>query len=388
MSPEHGAARRRFIQKLLLVSGASLLPSYSWAWQPHNRLMAVHSKTVMGQLALTFELPHQPHYHIFTLKHPARLVVDFDQTDKACDLEALKKSGLFKTVRWAHHKDGKLRLVFELANAGADIHYHSKREQSGATSKMVLTLSGKGVTAALPSKRRDIVIVIDPGHGGKDPGATGKHGTHEKNVVLAIARKLKRQIDQTPGFRAVMTRDSDRFIPLMDRVKIAHRHKADVFVSVHADACTDRRVTGSSVYILSEKGASSVMARRLADRENSADLIGGISLKTKDKMLAKVLLDLSQTGTITASANLAEDLIGKLAQHEKALHRNVERAAFVVLKSPDIPSVLVETAFISNPREEKRLRTTAFQNKIATSLHQGLVDYCHTHISEQELMLS
>jgi len=185
----------------------------------------------------------------------------------------------------------------------------------------------------------------------------------------------------------IMTRDKDVFIPLLERVNIAHRHKADIFVSVHADACEDRSVRGSSVYILSNKGATSVMARRLAHRENNSDLIGGVSLNTKDNMLAKVLLDLSQTGTLQASTELATTVIGKLAKTEKVLHKRVERAAFAVLKSPDIPSALVETAFISNPHEEKKLRTKAFQNKIASALHQGIKHYCLTNIPERNLIV-
>ena len=207
-------------------------------------------------------------------------------------------------------------------------------------------------------------------------------------MVLEIGRMLKRKLDNTPGFRVVMTRDKDIFIPLRQRVNIAHKHKADVFVSVHADACDDRSVKGSSVYILSNKGASSVMARRLADRENDSDLIGGVSLKDKGSMLAKVLLDLSQTGTISASSDLAHTMIHNLAESERVLHRKVERAAFVVLKSPDIPSALVETAFISNPTQEKKLRTKAFQNKIANALHDGIKSYCLANIPERNLIIS
>lgn len=379
--------RREFIQRLLMASGAVLLSAPVLAANRSNILKAVHSSHDGKLTRLTFDLAKVPHYDVFTLSNPARLVVDLHDTTNSSNLDSLKRSGLFDNVRWAVHHDKTLRVVFDLPHQtsfdGASI---DKR-----TGHLALDFSNNLVHHAVMERhpvKRDIIVVVDPGHGGKDPGATGKYGTHEKNVVLEISRMLKRKLDNTPGFRVVMTRDKDIFIPLRQRVNIAHKHKADVFVSVHADACDDRSVKGSSVYILSNKGASSVMARRLADRENDSDLIGGVSLKDKGSMLAKVLLDLSQTGTISASSDLAHTMIHNLAESERVLHRKVERAAFVVLKSPDIPSALVETAFISNPTQEKKLRTKAFQNKIANALHNGIKSYCLANIPERNLIIS
>ncbi len=235
---------------------------------------------------------------------------------------------------------------------------------------------------------RDLVIAIDAGHGGKDPGAVGKNGTYEKDVVLKIARKLEALLEQESGYKPVLTRTSDVFLPLRERIRKARAHQADLFISIHADASPDRGATGSSVYVLSKNGASSEAARVLAERENAADLIGGVSLGDKDDLLASVLLDLSQRHTIESSHIVASRLIGELARLSDVHSDNVERAGFVVLKSPDIPSVLVETAFISNPREEERLRTDAFQNRIAQSLLSGIRKYFNEYAPEGTIVAS
>lgn len=384
------STRRTFIRRIFLASCAAVLPAPSFAML-ENELTDVRSSRTDSKGQLIFKLPHSPSYKVFMLSHPERLVVDLHQTKNGFDFKGLNKLGLFKDVRWAVHSGNSLRVVFDLDH---HIAYNSSTvRRSGHYDELVIDLTDSLVVQHKPTvqrkpEKRDIIVVIDPGHGGKDPGATGKHGTHEKDVVLSIGRMLRQKLDRSQGFKVVMTRDKDVFIPLRERVNIAHKHKADIFVSIHADACEDRRVRGSSVYILSDKGATSVMARRLANRENSADLVGGVSLKDKNNMLAKVLLDLSQTGTLQASVDLAQTVIGKLAQTEKVLHKRVERAAFVVLKSPDIPSALVETAFISNPREEKKLRTRAFQNQVANALHDGIKNYCLTNIPERNLIIS
>ena len=220
-------------------------------------------------------------------------------------------------------------------------------------------------------KPRQIVVAIDPGHGGKDPGATGFAGTREKDVVLQISKRLARLVNAEPGMRAVMTRDKDTFLTLRGRIKKARQQKADVFLSIHADAVDDRRVRGSSVYVLSKNGASSEAAKILAQRENNADVIGGVSLEGKDKVLQKVIVDLSQTATIDASAELASHLLKELRLLGKTRKR-IENAGFAVLKSPDIPSVLVETAFISNAAEERRLRSSEHQQKLANSIFRGV----------------
>jgi N-acetylmuramoyl-L-alanine amidase len=226
---------------------------------------------------------------------------------------------------------------------------------------------------------RPFTVVIDPGHGGEDPGARGRRGTHEKNVTLAISRRLKTLIDAEPGMRAVLTRDGDYFIPLAMRVEKARRVKADLFVSVHADAFMLPHARGASVFALSDRGATSAAASWLAKRENDADLIGGVSLDVKDRVLAQTLLDLSQTATINDSLRLGRSVLEELGEVNTLHKPHVEQAGFAVLKAPDIPSILVETAFISNPDEEKRLNDQSYQDKVARAILAGIKRYAEKH---------
>jgi N-acetylmuramoyl-L-alanine amidase len=222
-------------------------------------------------------------------------------------------------------------------------------------------------------------IVIDPGHGGEDPGARGRHGTYEKNVTLTIARRLKKLVDAEPGMRAVLTRDGDYYLSLAARVEKARRVKADLFVSIHADAFVQPYARGSSVFALSERRATSEAARWLAKSENDADLIGGVNLDVKDRYLARTLLDLSQTATIDYSLKLGQSVLSELGR-VNTLHRgHVEQASFAVLKAPDVPSILVETAFISNPKEEKRLNDDAYQDRLAHAILAGIRRYLAKH---------
>ncbi len=222
---------------------------------------------------------------------------------------------------------------------------------------------------------RLITIAIDAGHGGEDPGARGANGSHEKNITLSIAKKLKKQIDAEPSMRGVLTRDGDYFIPLHGRVVKARKLQADLFVSIHADAFIKRDARGSSVFVLSERGATSASARYLAKKENESDLIGGVSLDDKDPYLARTLLDLSQTATISDSLKLGKAVLGHLGSINTLHKRAVEQAGFAVLKSPDIPSILVETAFLSNPEEERKLNDDDFQDKLAASILAGIRKY-------------
>ncbi len=222
---------------------------------------------------------------------------------------------------------------------------------------------------------RAIVVVLDPGHGGEDPGAIGRRGTREKDVVLTISRKLKERFEDTSNFRIALTRDADYFVPLQNRVQRARKLRADLFVSVHADAFVMPQANGSSVFALSERGATSTAAKWLANRENEADLIGGVNLNTKDGFLARTLLDLSQTAQINDSLKLGKLVLAELGEVNR-LHKSVvEQAGFAVLKAPDIPSILIETAFISNPDEEKKLRDAAYQNKMADAIADGIKRY-------------
>ena len=243
----------------------------------------------------------------------------------------------------------------------------------------------KSTPAANKSKSKTLVIAVDPGHGGKDPGATGYAGTREKDVVLQISKRLVRLINAEKGMRAVMTRDSDKFLTLRGRIKKARQMKADIFISIHADAVDDRRVRGSSVYVLSKNGASSEAARFLAKRQNESDVIGGVKLEGRGKDVQKVLVDLSQAATIDASMKLANSVKNQLSRLGKTRKR-VEHAGFAVLKSPDIPSILVETAFISNASEEKKLRSATHQQKLASSVFNGLKQYLKHHAPKDAVL--
>ena len=231
-------------------------------------------------------------------------------------------------------------------------------------------------TSELAAHQRDVVVVIDPGHGGKDPGATGVHGTHEKDVVLAIAKDLQRDINKVPGFKAVLTRHGDYFISLRGRLAIARKYKADMFVAIHADAYRDATAQGVSVFALSQRGATSEAAHWLAARENKSELMGGVDLYDKSHMLRSVLINLSQIATIRTSLHIGEDLVQNIGRYAELHHgHRVEQAAFVVLKSPDIPSLLVETGFISNRFEERRLISPQYQNRLAQSIADGVCEY-------------
>jgi N-acetylmuramoyl-L-alanine amidase len=230
-----------------------------------------------------------------------------------------------------------------------------------------------------PKIARMATIVIDPGHGGEDPGARGRLGSREKDITLTIGKRLKALIDAEPEMRAVLTRDADYYVPLQVRVDKARRVKADLFVSVHADAFVRPHARGSSVFALSERRATSEAARWLAKKENEADLVGGVNIDVKDKYLAQTLLDLSQTATIDHSLRLGKAVLGELGQVNTLHKARVEQASFAVLKSPDVPSILVETAFISNPEEEKRLNDDAYQDQLARAILAGIKRYLAKH---------
>jgi N-acetylmuramoyl-L-alanine amidase len=274
---------------------------------------------------------------------------------------------------------GTLRLVLELSRpltsssrmAGSQLII----DLGSAAPEVPATPVAVRAAHAPADEGRDVVVAIDAGHGGQDPGATGRAGTREKDVVLAIARALAKRIDAEPGMRAHLTRTDDRFIPLRDRIKVARNARADLFVSIHADAIRNRDVSGSSVYVLSDRGASSEAARWLAEQENAADLKGGVSLGDKNDQLASVLMDVSQTASIGSSMVAAERVLSQLDRVGTIRKTQVQQAAFVVLKSPDIPSMLVETAYISNPAEEQKLRTQGHQQAIAEAIFSGIREH-------------
>lgn len=335
---------------------------------------------------LVFDLSAPVQHSVMTLQNPDRVVIDIAAARVDNGSRALPEGqGFVKQLRIGPQSDGDLRVVIDLSSPAAPRSF-SVAPNEGYGHRLVVDLAP--IAAAAPpvavksaddAHGRDVIVAIDAGHGGVDPGSIGRGGTREKSVTLAIARRLKERIDREPGMRAVLTRDSDRFIEHRERIARARRQQADMFVSVHADSYRDRSVVGSSVYVLSARGASDESARWLADRENAADLVGGVSLDDKDSVLASVLLDLSQGASMSASIDAADKVMDELYRIGNVTRRGVKHAGFLVLKSPDIPSILVETAFISNPTEEARLSDPRHQQRLAEAIHQGVRSYFYAN---------
>jgi N-acetylmuramoyl-L-alanine amidase len=330
---------------------------------------------------VVLDLSQPVRYELFTLSGPDRVVIDLERTSlDAHGISMPEPSGLVRAVRTGTQPGGKLRVVLDL-NGRAEPNSFLTPPNESYGHRLVVDLSAGGqaprpvVAPHAPTGQRDLVIAVDAGHGGEDPGAIGKAGTREKDVVLKVARLLADRINAEPGMRAVLTRTGDYFVPFRDRLKRARDSQADLFVSVHADAFVNRSVRGSSVYVLSSGRASNEAARWLADRENAADLIGGVSLDDKSDVLASVLLDLSQNAVISASREAAANVLTELDRVGELKKSEVQHASLIVLTSPDIPSMLVETAFISNPEEERRLRDPVQQVRLASAIHAGLRRY-------------
>lgn len=357
---------------------------------------------------LTLESTQAIRHTMFTVDNPDRLVIDLEDIELGESLRQLTgKIGsddpYINSVRVARFKPGVVRLVldlksqvkpqlFDLNPVGEyghrlvlDVYPAKAADPLMALLDQDKPVKSPDITPALtpsPSlktppeaRARTLIIAIDAGHGGEDPGAQGSRGSHEKNVTLSIARRLCALVNETPNMRGVLIRDGDYFIPLGGRVAKARRARADLFVSIHADAFIKPDAHGSSVFALSEHGATSTAARWLAKKENEADLIGGVNIAVKDPFLARTLLDLSQTATIADSIRLAKHVLGELDDINDLHSGHVEQAGFAVLKSPDIPSILVETAFISNPGEEARLNDEAYQTKLANAVLGGIKRY-------------
>ncbi|WML89306.1 N-acetylmuramoyl-L-alanine amidase [Thiothrix lacustris] len=401
-------SRRSFILKLSALAGAITsgfqAPLAFAADSPAGRLTGANLKGSAEKLIFALQLDEPIAYKVFTLDSPDRVVIDLMNTSMAGKLkQGTHDRPPITSIRYASRKDGRLRVVLDVQE---QVSTKASMSKDGSSNILSITMSptGKGSSSAPdkktekgadkksakksktsseqeqpstsePSKNK-FIVVIDPGHGGKDPGAIGANGTREKDVVLEVARKLKTRIDREKGMKAILTRSSDTFIPLRGRMDIAHQHKADLFISLHADANPSTRVSGSSVYILSENGASSEAARLMAESENSYELkFGNHNLNNTSNRVASVLLDLSQNAMIDRSLSLAKGVLGELSKVNDPLRNRVESAAFMVLKSPDIPSMLVETAFLSNPIEEKRLRTADYQQKLASAVFKGVKRY-------------
>ena len=333
------------------------------------------------------DLDRKTAYKLFTLENPHRVVIDLKGSSVDVPLELDEEhAGVITGVRYGSPDKDTLRVVFDLSES-AELKSFLLDPTAQYSHRLVIDLytkSGRQESVMVKhitdinKPNRDVVIAIDAGHGGEDPGAIGKKKTREKDVVLRIARELKEAIDAQPGMQAVLTRDGDYYIALRGRYEKARKARADLFVSIHADAFTKSSVQGSSVFVLSARGASSEFARLLADSENASDLVGGVTLSDKDDMLASVLLDLSQSATREASNKVANDILGALKQTGKTHKNYVGHANFMVLKSPDVPSVLVETAFISNPSEEKRLTEKEFQQNMASAISRGVRNYFYS----------
>ena len=375
---------RRHLLNLMLASAALAFPFSVSATQIRNaRLWRSEDK-----LRLVFDLSGPVSYKTFTLSAPYRLIIDLSGASLSGDFGQLALSEtVIRSIRSGHFGKGDTRIVLDLSGP-VQLNTFLLAPQDGQGHRLVLDLLSASKVAApsvpreTPGKtnhpKRDIIVVVDPGHGGKDPGAVGAKGEREKDVVLSISQLLARRLKRENGFDVKLVRNDDFFVPLRKRVDIARQHKADIFISVHADAAPRLTASGASVYCLSEGGATSATARFMAQRENGADLLGATSLlnlKDKDPMLAGVILDMSMNATIAASLQLGSTVLGSLAGITTLHQKRVEQAGFAVLKSPDVPSILVETGFISNARDSQRLVTARHQQAVADGLFEGLQRY-------------
>ena len=418
--PAGGPLLRR--RELIRAAGASLVLLVSPVGRAFAAGISVLAVRVWPaadytRVAIESRLPLK--YSHFTVKNPERLVVDMEGVEFDSVLESLSTKVSpddpnIKLLRAGRFKPGIVRLVMELKQEVKpqvfvlppvgeyghrlvlDVYPLEPPDPlAQLIGKVDAQAQGAGPTAPAterpsvaegetrverprggkPVVDRLVTIMLDPGHGGEDPGAVGRSGSYEKHITLSIAKRLKAKIDAEPNMRAVLTRDTDFFVPLQMRVQKARRIQADLFVSIHADAFTRPDANGSSVFALSESGASSSAARYLAQKENAADLIGGVNIDVKDPVLARTLLDLSQTATISDSLKLGRAVLDEIGGINRLHKPQVEQAGFAVLKAPDIPSILVETAFISNPEEERRLNDDAYQNKMAEAIIAGIRKY-------------
>jgi N-acetylmuramoyl-L-alanine amidase len=367
----------------MLASAAFALPFGVSATQIRNaRLWRSDDK-----LRLVFDLSGPVQYKTFSLSAPDRLIIDLSGASLSGDFSQLALGDtVIRSIRSGHFGQGDTRIVLDL-NAAVQLNSFLLPPQDGQGDRLVLDLKSAAplhiavapqASVDKPHPKRDIIVVVDPGHGGKDPGAVGAKGEREKDVVLAIAQLLAKRLKREKGFDVKLVRNDDFFVPLRKRVEIARKHNADMFISVHADAAPRLTASGASVYCLSEGGATSATARFMAQRENGADLLGATSLlnlKDKDPMLAGVILDMSMNATIAASLQLGSTVLGSLASITTLHQKRVEQAGFAVLKSPDVPSILVETGFMSNARDSQRLVTARHQQAVADGLFEGLQRY-------------
>jgi N-acetylmuramoyl-L-alanine amidase len=379
-------ARRLFLKRLSRygVSLALLGSTRSVIADSKTALTGIRvSQSSDEHTRIVFDLTAGIEHRLFTLDEPHRVVIDLSNTRRSKAIEVSDKTtNLLSGLRSASKDNGRLRVVIDLQGKVRPRSFQLKPDGTSGH-RLVVDLHATNLSPT-PIKtsqlernknKKQFVIALDAGHGGRDPGAIGKKGTREKDITLSVAKKMKTIINRTKGYRAVLTRDSDRYVNLRTRVKNARAAEADIFVSLHADSFKSPNVKGASVYALSLSGASSEAARLIADKENASDLIGGISLDDKDDLIASVLLDLSQTATIQDSLELGSDVLTHIGKVSKLNNRKVQQAGFAVLKAPDMPSILIETAFLSNPGEEKKLRSSKHQAKLARAVFSGIQNH-------------
>ncbi len=395
---------RSLARRTVLQAGATLLLSlFTHRFAHASQSIAVRVWPAPDYTRVTLETDGKLKASHFLITDPNRLVVEIEGVDLDPGLKSLvakiqSNDPYIAQVRVGQNRPGVVRLVFDLKESilpqvfwldpvGEYKHrlvldLYPIREPDPIAdllkkppAEAPKLANSKPEVAKEGQIERIFTIALDPGHGGEDPGAVGRGGNYEKNVVLAIARRLKAKLEQQPNVRVMLTRDDDYFVPLDMRVQKARKVQADLFVSIHADAFIEPTARGSSVFALSEKGASSTAARWLANKENAADLVGGINIRSKNHQLASVLLDLSTTAQINDSLKLAKSVLGEIGSINRLHKGQVEQAGFAVLKAPDIPSILVETAFISNPEEEARLTDESYQNDMAEALMRGIQKY-------------
>jgi N-acetylmuramoyl-L-alanine amidase len=365
-----------FVLGLLVASSVAAVEVHDvrlWRAPDHTRIV--------------FDLSGPADHKLIVLDKPSRIVLDVEDARLKTSVDGLKLDGTpVQRIRSGVREGDDLRVVLDM---GADVNPRSfaLKANAQAGDRLVVDLydlvrtpaEAKVSKSVTHSSRRDIIIAIDAGHGGEDPGALGPSKLREKDVVLAIARELNRLFEAETGFRPTLIRTGDYYISLKGRRDLARQRQADLFVSIHADAFKRKEANGASVYALSTRGATSTAASYLAQRENAADLVGGVRLSDKDDMLAGVLADLSMTSTLDTSLKLGGTVLRKVDSVARLHKDRVEQAGFAVLKSPDIPSILVETGFISNPGEAKKLATRSYQSQMARAIHAGIKDYFLQH---------
>jgi len=372
--------RRQFLRQLAGLGGVatmSALPVVAKA-AAVTKVKDIRLSSHQGYVRLVFDLDKSVDHSIFALNKPERIVLDLKNTKMTHGMvDRVNANSLIRRIRSGVRHGDDLRVVFDLQQEVKPRSFLlGPSGKSGH--RLVLDLHNNKAESAVSKKHqlRDVIVAIDAGHGGKDPGAMGKRGTKEKTVTLQMARRLEKKINRQQGMKAVLVRKNDRFLRLRERIHKARGYNADMMISLHADSFPDPRARGSSIYALSIDGATSETAKLLAEKENAADLLfGDVNLAVEDEMVKEVLFDLSLTGTIQSSLDIGDEILSQIKHVNRVHKKQVQQAGFAVLKAPNIPSVLLETAFISNPREERNLKSSAHQEKVANAISKGVTNY-------------